>query len=106
MDEIEIIQHNQMVFKGCLQHGGNFLSYKNKIHLHKRISLFIFVGQLAFKSQRYRIESKLKLKFYINGFLEDEMIACCEHGLIYENRHNHLFEIIDIFGSKPCYKFS
>ena len=65
----------------------------------------VLEGQFAFKSQRCRTKSKLKLKFYINGLLEDEMIACCEHGLIHENRHSHLFEIIDIFGSKPCHKF-
>ncbi|CAF1361256.1 unnamed protein product [Rotaria sordida] len=80
IDEIEIIQHNRTVFKGCLGCG----------------------DQLTFKSKRYRNKSQLKLKFYINGLLEDEMIACCEHGLIHKNRHNHLFHIEDIFGSKPC----
>ncbi|CAF3490799.1 unnamed protein product [Rotaria sp. Silwood1] len=81
-DEIEILQHNRTVFKGCLACG----------------------GQLTFKSKRYRNESKLKLRFYINGLFEDEMIACCEHGLIGKNRSNHLFQIEDIFGSKPCFE--
>ncbi|CAF4262896.1 unnamed protein product [Rotaria sp. Silwood2] len=82
LDEIEIIQHNRTVFKGCLECG----------------------DQLTFKSKLYRHESKVKLKFYINGLLEDEMIACCQHGLIHKNPHSYLFQIEDIFGSKPCFE--
>ncbi|CAF0964502.1 unnamed protein product [Rotaria sp. Silwood1] len=67
-DEIEILQHNRTVFKGCLACG----------------------GQLTFKSKRYRNESKLKLRFYINGLFEDEMIACCEHGLIDQSNQQKL----------------
>ncbi|CAF4553713.1 unnamed protein product, partial [Rotaria socialis] len=67
--------------------------------------IYLREDQLKFKSKRYRNETKLKLKFYINDIFEDEIIACCEHRLIHRNRHNHLFHIQDIFGSKPCYKF-
>ncbi|UJR20495.1 hypothetical protein I4U23_023623 [Adineta vaga] len=82
MDEIIITQHNRIVYKGCLKHGDQF----------------------TFKSKRYRNESHIRLKFYINDVLEDEMTSCCEHGLINRNRRKHLFRIERIIGSKPCYE--
>ncbi|CAF1182382.1 unnamed protein product [Adineta steineri] len=81
LDEIMIIQHNRTVFKGCLQNG----------------------DQLTFKSKRYRNESEIKFKFYINDLFEDEMIGCCEYSLINRHKRKQLFQIEHIIGSKPCY---
>lgn len=66
--------------------------------------MYIFKDQFTFKSQRYRNESQIKFKFYINELLEDEMIGCCEHGLINKNKRKHLFQIENVVGSKPCYE--
>jgi hypothetical protein len=46
----------------------------------------------------------LKLEFYINDLLEDEMRACCEHGFIDEKDSKHLFQVEKVIGSKPCYE--
>jgi hypothetical protein len=97
IDEIMIIQHDHVVFKGCLKDGGKNI----KIHLKVYT---LFKDQFTFKSQRYRTESRIKLKFYVNDFLEEKMIACCEHGLMDRNRPEHLFQIDKIVGSKPCDK--
>ncbi len=64
----------------------------------------LFKDQFTFKSQRYRNESRIKLKFYINDFIEEKMISCCEHGLINRNRPEHLFQIDKVIGAKPCYE--
>jgi hypothetical protein len=67
--------------------------------------LFFFKKeQLTFKLKRSRNDSRLKLKFYINDILEDEMISCCEYGLINRNRRNHFFQIENVTGAKPCYE--
>ncbi len=69
------------------------------------IYFFLFLkDELTFKSKRYQNDSKLKLKFYVNDVLEDEMIACCEHGLINRNRRHHVFQIESITGARPCYE--
>ncbi|CAF1311995.1 unnamed protein product [Rotaria sordida] len=78
-DEIMIVENGRTVFKGCLTRG----------------------DQLTFKSKRYRDNPKIKLDFYINDILEDQIIACCEHGLIKKDE-NHIFQIEHIVGSKPC----
>jgi len=72
--------------------------------IQKQTYVFIFLDQFTFKSKRYQNESQIKLKFYINELLEDEMIGCCEHGLVHRNKRTQLFEIERIVGSKPCYQ--
>ncbi|CAM2718963.1 unnamed protein product, partial [Rotaria socialis] len=62
----------------------------------KEICLVTLKYQNSNAQQRHADESNIT---YI-----DEIISCCEHRLIHRNRHNHLFHIQDIFGSKPCYK--
>jgi len=79
----------------------------NYIYLIKQKYIYLFIfwtDELTFKSKRYRNDSKLKLKVYINDLLEDEMIACCEHGLMNRNSHHYLFQIQSITGAKPCDK--
>ncbi len=66
--------------------------------------MFLFKDEFIFKSKRYRNDSRLKLKFYVNDFLEDEMTGCCEYDLINRNQRHHLFEIENIIGAKPCYE--
>lgn len=83
LDEIKVNQNNQIIYKGCLQDGDKFI----------------------FKTQRSRNDLRLKLKFYINDVLEDEMIACCEHGLMHRNQRNYFFRIESIIGGKACDKY-
>ncbi len=63
-----------------------------------------FKDEFIFKLKRCRNDSRLKLKFYVNDILEDEMIACCENGLINRNQRHHLFQMKNITGTKPCYE--
>jgi hypothetical protein len=95
-----VIQHHRVIFKGCLQNGGKII-IENK-NLFQGFSLP--TGQFTFKSQRYRNESRIKIKFYINDFLEQTMIACCEYGFIDRNRPEHIFQIEKIVGAEPCHK--
>lgn len=80
-DEITVIENHRTVYKGCLCEGDEF----------------------TVKCQRYENQSKIKLKFYINDLLDDEIISCCAYGLIHRNRSKHLFHIEEVIGAKPCY---
>ena len=63
---------------------------------------FIYlIDQLTFKSKRYRDNPRIKLDFYINDLLEEQMSACCEHKLIHRYQ-NHIFRVETVIGSKPC----
>ena len=59
--------------------------------------------QLTFKSKRYRDDRGIKLEFYINDLLEEQMTACCEYALVNMHQGN-LFQIQHVFGTKPCQK--
>lgn len=79
------------------------LAIDTEIYLTKK-TIFSFQEQFTFKSKRCGNDGRLKLKFYINDVLEDEMIACCEYSLMNRNQRNHFFQIDNILGAKPCDK--
>ncbi|CAF4239386.1 unnamed protein product, partial [Adineta steineri] len=79
IDELKIVQHNEIIYKGCLKDRGSF----------------------TFKSRRDSNESAYKLYIYRNDLLDSEMISCCEYGLMHYNQYKS-FQIEQIIKSKPC----
>lgn len=99
-DEVMVVQNDRTVFKGCLTNGGNYQwSHWNLT----RILNLLIKDQFTFKSKRYQDDPKLKLEFYINDVIEEQIILCCEHALI-KKCNSDCFLIENISGSKPCQK--
>ncbi|CAF1371860.1 unnamed protein product [Adineta steineri] len=81
IDELKIVQYNEIIYRGCLQDGDSFI----------------------FKSRRDANKSAYKLYIYRNDLLDNEMISCCEYGLMHYNQYKS-FQIEQIIKSKPCQK--
>ncbi|CAF3753386.1 unnamed protein product [Adineta steineri] len=81
IDELKIVQYNEIIYRGCLQDGDSFI----------------------FKSRRDSNESTYKLYIYRNNLLDNEMISCCEYGLMHYNQYKS-FQIEQVIKSKPCQK--
>ena len=99
IDELKILQYNQIIYKGCLQDGGQF---QIRSLLSINFSL-IFSESFTFKSRRDSNQSTYKLDVYRNDLFDEEIISCCEYGLVGDNQHD-LFQVEQIIGFKPCQK--
>lgn len=79
--------------------------FRDKRKIFSKIQIRrISSDEFTLKCQRYENQSKIKLKFYINDLLDDEIISCCAYGFIHRNRPKHLFHIEEIIAAKPCYE--